>query len=67
MSKIIANLVSFFDFCSFTLENVLEHSENFLEQWDEVNEKISKMKSQIDSLLNIIGTVSQSTDMDSGA
>lgn len=41
--------------------------EMLLEEWEGINGKINEMKSQLDALLNIIGTVPQYIDMDSGS
>lgn len=38
-----------------------------LEEWQGLNEKVNEMKSQLDAALNIIGTVPQYMDMDSGS
>ncbi|XP_013376641.1 PREDICTED: axonemal dynein light chain domain-containing protein 1 isoform X2 [Chinchilla lanigera] len=66
VSKIIASLIGSLEFCSFKLENLSEHSETHLEEWDGVNEKINEMKSQLDSLLSILVTASQCKDTESG-
>ncbi|XP_023559372.1 axonemal dynein light chain domain-containing protein 1 [Octodon degus] len=67
VSKIIANLIGSFDFCSFKLENSLEKSEKYFEEWDGVNEKINEMKTQLDSLLTMLGSASEFTDVDSAS
>ncbi|XP_066222130.1 axonemal dynein light chain domain-containing protein 1 [Saccopteryx leptura] len=66
VSKILTHLISVFEFCSFKLENFLEFPEILLEEWEGFNEKINEMKPQLDILLNIIGTVPQSLDTESG-
>ncbi|XP_004425229.1 PREDICTED: axonemal dynein light chain domain-containing protein 1 [Ceratotherium simum simum] len=67
ISKILPSLISSLEFCSFKLESLLEFPEMFLEEWEGLNGKINEMKSQLDALLNIIGTVPQYLDMDSGS
>lgn len=39
----------------------------YIEEWVGVNRKINEMKSQLDALLNAIGTVPQFMDVDSGS
>uniref|UniRef100_A0A2K5DMK0 Axonemal dynein light chain domain containing 1 n=1 Tax=Aotus nancymaae TaxID=37293 RepID=A0A2K5DMK0_AOTNA len=65
ISKILPNLISSLDFCSFKLEN-LEFPETPLEEWQEIDEKINEMKSQLDILLSTTGIVPQHIDKDSG-
>ncbi|XP_022276698.1 axonemal dynein light chain domain-containing protein 1 isoform X5 [Canis lupus baileyi] len=67
ISKILPNLVCSLEFCSFKLASVLEFPEMLLEEWQGLNEKVNEMKSQLDAALNIIGTVPQYMDMDSGS
>ncbi|ELK16226.1 hypothetical protein PAL_GLEAN10017722 [Pteropus alecto] len=67
VSKIVPSLISSLDFCSFKLESLPEFPEMFLEQCEELDEKINEMKLQLDTLLRIIGTVPQSLDVDSGS
>nr|XP_025733934.1 axonemal dynein light chain domain-containing protein 1 isoform X3 [Callorhinus ursinus] len=67
ISKIIPSLVSSLEFCSFKLANVLEFPEMLHEEWEGVNEKVNEMKSQLDASINIIGTVPQYMDVDSGS
>ncbi|XP_059793360.1 axonemal dynein light chain domain-containing protein 1 isoform X4 [Balaenoptera ricei] len=67
ISKILPDLVSSLEFCFFKLENLLESPELLLEEWEGLNEKINEMKSQLDVSLNIIGTVPQYIDVDSGS
>nr|XP_048277510.1 axonemal dynein light chain domain-containing protein 1 isoform X3 [Myodes glareolus] len=67
ISKVLPNLIISLDMCSFKLENLLELSSMPPEEWAEIDEKINEMKYQLDMLLNIIGTVPQYLDMDSGA
>ncbi|XP_057387228.1 axonemal dynein light chain domain-containing protein 1 isoform X2 [Balaenoptera acutorostrata] len=67
ISKILPDLVSSLEFCFFKLENLLEFPELLLEEWEGLNEKINEMKSQLDVSLNIIGTVPQYIDVDSGS
>ncbi|XP_039737300.1 axonemal dynein light chain domain-containing protein 1 isoform X2 [Pteropus medius] len=67
LSKIVPSLISSLDFCSFKLESLPEFPEMFLEQCEELDEKINEMKLQLDTLLRIIGTVPQSLDVDSGS
>ncbi|XP_055111103.1 axonemal dynein light chain domain-containing protein 1 isoform X5 [Symphalangus syndactylus] len=63
-SKILPSLISSLDFCSFKLEN-LEFPDMPLEEWQEIDEKINEMKSQLDILLNLTGIVPQHIDVDS--
>nr|XP_054406632.1 axonemal dynein light chain domain-containing protein 1 isoform X7 [Pongo abelii] len=63
-SKILPSLISSLDFCSFKLEN-LEFPDTPLEEWQEIDEKINEMKSQLDILLNLTGIVPQHIDVDS--
>uniref|UniRef100_A0A2K6SD72 Axonemal dynein light chain domain containing 1 n=1 Tax=Saimiri boliviensis boliviensis TaxID=39432 RepID=A0A2K6SD72_SAIBB len=65
ISKILPNLISSLDFCSFKLEN-LEFPDTPLEEWQEIDEKINEMKSQLDILLSTAGIVPQHIDKDSG-
>ncbi|MBZ3887472.1 Axonemal dynein light chain domain-containing protein 1, partial [Sciurus carolinensis] len=64
-SKMLPNLTGSLDFCCFKLEN-MESFDLFLEEWEGVNKKIDEVKSRLDSLANIIGTVPQYLDVDSG-
>ncbi|KAK2084844.1 Axonemal dynein light chain domain-containing protein 1 [Saguinus oedipus] len=66
ISKILPNLISSLDFCSFKLEN-LEFPDTPLEEWQEIDEKINEMKSQLDILLSTTGIVPQHTDEDSSS
>ncbi|XP_051004284.1 LOW QUALITY PROTEIN: axonemal dynein light chain domain-containing protein 1 [Acomys russatus] len=66
ISKILPNLIISLDICSLKLENLVEHSSMPPEEWLEIDEKINDMKFQLDMLLNIIGTVPQYMDMDTG-
>nr|XP_019587167.1 PREDICTED: axonemal dynein light chain domain-containing protein 1 [Rhinolophus sinicus] len=66
-AKILSILTSSLDFCSFKLESALESPEVLLEEWEGLDEKINEMASQLDVLLNIIGTVPQYIDKDSGS
>ncbi|KAF5916669.1 hypothetical protein HPG69_005464 [Diceros bicornis minor] len=66
-NEIGQSLISSLEFCSFKLESLLEFPEMFLGEWEGLNGKINEMKSQLDALLNIIGTVPQYLDMDSGS
>ncbi|XP_057586082.1 axonemal dynein light chain domain-containing protein 1 isoform X2 [Hippopotamus amphibius kiboko] len=66
MSKILPSLVTSLEFCSFKLESLLEFPELLLEEWEGLKEKINEMKSQLDASLNIIDTVPQYIDVDSG-
>ena len=36
------------------------------EEWEGLNKKVNEMKSQLDASINIIGTVPQYMDVDSG-
>lgn len=65
--KILPSLINSIEYCSFKMESVLEFPEMYLEEWESLNEKIREMKSQLDTLLSIVGTVPQYTDMDSGS
>nr|XP_054103388.1 axonemal dynein light chain domain-containing protein 1 isoform X2 [Callithrix jacchus] len=65
ISKILPNLISSLDFCSFKLEN-LEFPVTPLEEWQEIDEKMNEMKSQLDILLSTASIVPQHTDNDSG-
>ncbi|XP_072802133.1 axonemal dynein light chain domain-containing protein 1 isoform X1 [Vicugna pacos] len=67
ISKILPSLITSLEFCSFKLESLLEFPEMLLEEWEGLNEKMNEMKSQLDALLSIIGTVPQNIDMDSGS
>ncbi|XP_067578207.1 axonemal dynein light chain domain-containing protein 1-like [Pseudorca crassidens] len=67
ISKILPSLVSSLEFCSFKLESLLEFPELLLEEWEGLNEKSNEMKSQLDASLNVIGTVPQYIDVDSGS
>ncbi|XP_032467654.1 axonemal dynein light chain domain-containing protein 1 [Phocoena sinus] len=67
ISKILPSLVSSLEFCSFKLERLLKFPELLLEEWEGLNEKINEMKSQLDASLNVIGTVPQYIDVDSGS
>ncbi|EPY82537.1 hypothetical protein CB1_000644002 [Camelus ferus] len=67
ISKILPSLITSLEFCSFKLESLLEFPEMLLEEWEGFNEKMNEMKSQLDALLSIIGTVPQNIDMDSGS
>ena len=67
ISKVLPNVIISLDMCYFKLENLLEVSAMPPEEWSEIDEKINEMKFQLDTLLNIIGTVPQYLDMDSGA
>ncbi|KAM5203027.1 axonemal dynein light chain domain-containing protein 1 isoform 7-T9 [Hipposideros larvatus] len=66
-SKILSILITSVDFCSSKLKSILEFPEMILEEWEGLNEKIKEMESQLDVLLNIIGTVPQCLDKDSGS
>ncbi|XP_053460094.1 axonemal dynein light chain domain-containing protein 1 [Nycticebus coucang] len=66
ISKILPYLIGSLDLCCFKLENLLENPHMALEEWEGVKEKMKEMKSQLDSLLNIIGIVPEYLDMDSG-
>ncbi|XP_042530570.1 axonemal dynein light chain domain-containing protein 1, partial [Dipodomys spectabilis] len=65
ISKIIPNLIASLDVCFYKLEKA-ESSDNPLEEWEEINEKINEMKSQLDALLRFIGNVPQYMTLDSG-
>ncbi|XP_036129373.1 axonemal dynein light chain domain-containing protein 1 isoform X1 [Molossus molossus] len=65
-AKIITSVISSLDFCCFKMENQ-EFPEMLLKEQEELNEKTSEMISQLDALLNIIGTVPQYLDTDSGS
>ncbi|GAB1285571.1 Axonemal dynein light chain domain-containing protein 1 [Apodemus speciosus] len=67
ISKVLPNLVISLDMCVFKLENFLEYSKLPADEWLEVDEKINEMKFQLEALLNIIGSVPQGMDMDSGS
>ncbi|KAG8517158.1 Axonemal dynein light chain domain-containing protein 1, partial [Galemys pyrenaicus] len=66
ISKIIPNLLSSLDSCSFKLESTLEFPEMHLEEQEGLIDKIHEMKSQVEALLSLIGTVPQCMDEDSG-
>ncbi|XP_032947884.1 axonemal dynein light chain domain-containing protein 1 [Rhinolophus ferrumequinum] len=66
-AKILSILISSLDFCSFKLESILESPKMLPEEWEELDEKINEMASQLDVLLNIIGTVPQYINKDSGS
>uniref|UniRef100_A0A8C5K169 Axonemal dynein light chain domain containing 1 n=1 Tax=Jaculus jaculus TaxID=51337 RepID=A0A8C5K169_JACJA len=67
ISKVLPNLVLSLDSCSFKLETLLESSAMVFEEWGEINGKLTEIKNMLDTLLNIIGTVPQYMDMDSGS
>ncbi|XP_054567643.1 axonemal dynein light chain domain-containing protein 1 isoform X1 [Eptesicus fuscus] len=67
ISKILLNLISTLDFYSYKIEDHLEFPEVLLEDWEALTEKINEMVSQMDALLNIVGTVPQYFDADSGS
>ncbi|XP_051714208.2 axonemal dynein light chain domain-containing protein 1 isoform X2 [Oryctolagus cuniculus] len=66
-SKILPSVIGCLEFCTFKLENILEYPEMYTEEWVGINKKINEMKSQLDALLNAIGTVPQFMDVDSGS
>ncbi|XP_032718485.1 axonemal dynein light chain domain-containing protein 1 isoform X4 [Lontra canadensis] len=66
ISKILSSLVSSLEFCSFKLVNGLQFPEMLHEEWERLNEKVNEMKSQLDASINIIGTIPQYMDVDSG-
>ncbi|XP_059001831.1 axonemal dynein light chain domain-containing protein 1 isoform X4 [Mustela lutreola] len=66
ISKILSSLVSSLDFCSFKLVNGLQFPDMLHEEWERLNGKVNEMKSQLDTSINIIGTVPQYMDVDSG-
>ncbi|XP_048212658.1 axonemal dynein light chain domain-containing protein 1 [Perognathus longimembris pacificus] len=65
ITKLLPSLISSLDLCVYKLENI-ESSDAPLEDWQEINEKINEMKSQLDALLNFIGNVPQYMTLDSG-
>jgi hypothetical protein len=65
ISKVLPNLLNSLDFCYYKLENI-EFSNIYLEEWEEISEKVNEMKSQLDALINLIDTIPQGVDMDSG-
>ncbi|XP_028615681.1 axonemal dynein light chain domain-containing protein 1 [Grammomys surdaster] len=67
ISKVLPNLVISLDMCVFKLENLIGLSKLPLDEWLEIDEKINEMKFQLDALLNIIGSVPQGMEMDSGS
>ncbi|ELW70867.1 Axonemal dynein light chain domain-containing protein 1 [Tupaia chinensis] len=66
ISKSLSSVISSLDFCSFKLESVLEFPDVLLEELAIVNEKINEMKLHFDLMLNVMGTVPQYVDLDSG-
>ncbi|XP_047560392.1 axonemal dynein light chain domain-containing protein 1 isoform X3 [Lutra lutra] len=66
ISKILSSLVNSLEFCSFKLVNGLQFPEMLHEEWERLNEKVNEMKSQLDASINIIGTIPQYMDVDSG-
>lgn len=64
ISKILPNLLISVDTCIFKLENFLDYSKVPIDEWFEIDEKINEMKVQLESLLNIVGSVPQDIDMD---
>ncbi|XP_031241528.1 axonemal dynein light chain domain-containing protein 1 [Mastomys coucha] len=67
ISKVLPNLVISLDICVFKLENFVEYSEIPADQWLEVDEKINEMKFHLEALINIINSVAEGMDMDSGS
>lgn len=49
------------------MESILESPKMLPEEWEELDEKINEMASQLDVLLNIIGTAPQYIHKDSGS
>ncbi|KAL6037918.1 hypothetical protein STEG23_003327, partial [Scotinomys teguina] len=66
ISKVLPNLINSLDTCSFKIENLLESTSMPSEEWADLDEKMSEMNYQLDTLLNILGTVPQYMDTDSG-
>ncbi|XP_029416061.1 axonemal dynein light chain domain-containing protein 1 [Nannospalax galili] len=66
ISKVLPNLIISLHMCAFKFENLPEDTSMSLKDWNEIDEKINEMKYQLDTLLNIIHTVPQYMDMDSG-
>ncbi|ELK37147.1 Axonemal dynein light chain domain-containing protein 1 [Myotis davidii] len=67
ISKILLSLISTLDFYSFKIDQHLDFPEVLLEDWEALTEKINEMVAQTDILLNIVGTVPQNLDADSGS
>ncbi|XP_019281971.2 axonemal dynein light chain domain-containing protein 1 isoform X3 [Panthera pardus] len=67
ISKILSSLISSLEFCSFKMESVLEFPEMYLKEYEELNEKINEIISQLDASLNIVGTIPPYIDTDSGS
>ncbi|XP_044904621.1 axonemal dynein light chain domain-containing protein 1 isoform X4 [Felis catus] len=67
ISKILSSLISSLEFCSFKMESVLEFPEMHLKEYEELNEKINEIISQLDASLNIVGTIPPYIDTDSGS
>ncbi|XP_045694687.1 axonemal dynein light chain domain-containing protein 1 [Phyllostomus hastatus] len=65
--RLFASLISSMDFCCFKLESFIEFPETFPGEWEGFDEKINEMKIHLQALLDSIGTVPQSLDMDSGS
>ncbi|XP_008059608.1 axonemal dynein light chain domain-containing protein 1-like, partial [Carlito syrichta] len=66
ISKILLSVINSLDFCSFKLENFLEFPDMPLEEWQGVSKKINEIKSQLETLISIIGIVPQFIDVDPG-
>ncbi|XP_077013240.1 axonemal dynein light chain domain-containing protein 1 isoform X2 [Tamandua tetradactyla] len=67
VSKILSNVLSSLEFCTYKIEHVMKIPEVFLEEWERINEKNNEMISQMDTLSKIIGIVPQYMDMESGS
>ncbi|XP_058130789.1 axonemal dynein light chain domain-containing protein 1 [Dasypus novemcinctus] len=67
VSKMLSNLISSFEFCSYKIEHILKIPEMFPEEWDGIIEKNNEMLSHLDAMSNIIGIVPQYVDMESGS
>ncbi|XP_060053747.1 axonemal dynein light chain domain-containing protein 1 isoform X2 [Erinaceus europaeus] len=67
LSKILPNLICSLDYCSFKLEGITELSELSDEEWKKITVKINEIKSQLEVLLNSVGTVPQDMDMECGS
>ncbi|XP_023609764.1 axonemal dynein light chain domain-containing protein 1 [Myotis lucifugus] len=67
ISKILLSLISTLDFYSFKIDKHLDFPEVLLDEWEALTEKINEMVAQVEILLNIVGTVPQNLDTDSGS
>ncbi|XP_037681186.1 axonemal dynein light chain domain-containing protein 1 [Choloepus didactylus] len=67
VSKMLSNLISSLELCSYKIEHVMKIPEVFPEEWSRINEKNNEMISQLEASSNIIGIVPQYMDMEYGS